>query len=215
MVKHLILVAGNIGSGKTSLTQRIGERLGWRTAYESVADNPYLPDFYADMRQWSFHLQVFFLGHRARQHLEMAADPRSAIIDRSIYEDAFIFARALHEMSNLNERDYQSYRQLFELVVRTLPAPALLIYLKAPVDVLIKRIQARARNIETGISADYLSLLDSFYEDWMQSFDICPVLTLHTDDLDFVHHTQHLNTIVTRIQEKLSGKEELIFNNGG
>ena len=215
MVKHLILVAGNIGSGKTSLTQRIGERLAWHTAYESVADNPYLPDFYADMRQWSFHLQVFFLGHRARQHLDMAADPRSAIIDRSIYEDAFIFARALHEMGNLTERDYQSYRQLFDLVVRTLPPPALLIYLKAPVGVLIKRIQARARNIETGISADYLALLDSFYEDWTQTFDQCPVLTLHTDDLDFVHHTQHLNTIVQRIQEKLSGKEELIFNNGG
>jgi deoxyadenosine/deoxycytidine kinase len=215
MAKHLILVAGNIGSGKTSLTQRIGERLGWRTAYESVADNPYLPDFYADMRQWSFHLQVFFLGHRARQHLEMAADPRSAIIDRSIYEDAYIFARALHEMGNLNERDFHSYRQLFDLVVKTLPQPALLIYLKAPVDVLIKRIQARARDIETGISPDYLALLDSFYEDWMQTFDLCPVLTLHTDDLDFVHHTQHLNTIVQRIQEKLAGKEELIFNNGG
>lgn len=215
MAKHLILVAGNIGSGKTSLTQRIGERLDWRTAYESVTDNPYLPDFYADMRQWSFHLQVFFLGHRARQHLEMAADPRSAIIDRSIYEDAFIFARALHEMGNLNERDFHAYRQLFDLVVKTLPPPALLIYLKAPVDVLIKRIQARARDIETGISPAYLDLLDSFYEDWMQTFDLCPVLTLHTDDLDFVHHTQHLNTIVRRIQEKLAGKEELIFTNGG
>jgi deoxyadenosine/deoxycytidine kinase len=215
MVKHLILVAGNIGSGKTSLTQRIGERLGYRTAFESVTDNPYLPDFYADMRQWSFQLQVFFLGHRARQHLEMAADPRSAIIDRSIYEDAFIFARALHEMGNLNERDFQSYRQVFDLVVKTLPPPALLIYLKAPVDVLIKRIQARARNIETGISPDYLALLDSFYEEWMQTFDLCPVLTLHTDDLDFVHHTQHLNTIVQRIQEKLSGKEEIVFTNHG
>ncbi|NMC52661.1 MAG: deoxynucleoside kinase, partial [Chloroflexi bacterium] len=103
MAKKLILVAGNIGSGKTSLTERIGERLGWRTAYESVADNPYLSHFYADMRQWSFHLQVFFLGHRAKQHLELWQDPRSAIIDRSIYEDAYIFARALHHMGNLNE----------------------------------------------------------------------------------------------------------------
>ena len=215
MPKHLILVAGNIGSGKTSLTERIGERLGWRTAFESVADNPYLADFYQDMHQWSFHLQVFFLGHRARQHLEMAADPRSAIIDRSIYEDAFIFARALHEMGNLNERDYDSYRQVFELVMKTLPPPSLLIYLKAPVNLLIKRIQARARNIETGISADYLSLLDSFYEDWLQNFDLCPVLTLRTDDLDFVHHTRHLTTIVQRIQEKLAGKEELILNGNG
>jgi len=213
LVKHLILVAGNIGSGKTSLTHRIGDRLGWRTAYESVADNPYLPDFYADMHQWSFHLQVFFLGHRARQHLEMASDPRSAIIDRSIYEDAFIFARALHEMGNLNERDFLSYRQLFDLVVKTLPAPALLIYLKAPVEVLIKRVQARARNIETGITPQYLALLESFYEDWLVNFDLCPVLTLRTDDLDFVHHAQHLNTIVERIQTILSGKEEIIFDN--
>jgi deoxyadenosine/deoxycytidine kinase len=215
MPKHLILVAGNIGSGKTSLTERIGERLGWRTAFESVADNPYLADFYVDMRQWSFHLQVFFLGHRARQHLEMAVDPRSAIIDRSIYEDAFIFARALHEMGNLNERDYNSYRQVFELVIRTLPPPSLLIYLKAPVNLLIKRIQARARDIETGITPEYLSLLDSFYKDWLQNFDICPVLTLRTDDLDFVHHTRHLNTIVQRIQEKLAGKEELVLNDNG
>lgn len=214
MPKHLILVAGNIGSGKTSLTERIGGRLGWRTAYESVADNPYLADFYVDMRQWSFHLQVFFLGHRARQHLEMANDPRSAIIDRSIYEDAFIFARALHAMGNLNERDYLAYRQVFELVTRSLPAPSLLIYLKAPVSLLMKRIQERARNIETGISEDYLKLLDSFYDDWMQNFDLCPVLTLRTDDLDFVHHPKHLNTIVTRIQERLSGKEELVLSNG-
>ena len=211
MSKRMILVAGNIGSGKTSLTERIGARLGWRTAYESVADNPYLPDFYADMRQWSFHLQVFFLGHRARQHLELAADPRSAIIDRSIYEDAHIFARALHAMGNLSERDYLAYRQVFNLIVQNLPPPALLVYLKAPVPVLLKRIQQRARNMETGITAEYLNLLDSFYEDWMQTFDICPVLTLRTDDMDFVHKPRHLDTVVKRIQEKLSGKEELVF----
>ena len=105
MVKHLILIAGNIGSGKTSLTEKIGERLGWRTAYESVSDNPYLPDFYADMKKWSFHLQIFFLGHRANQQIEMWQDQRSAIIDRSIYEDAFIFARALNHMGNLADLD--------------------------------------------------------------------------------------------------------------
>jgi len=211
MPKRLILVAGNIGASKTSLTERLGARMGWRTAYESVADNPYLPDFYADMRQWSFHLQVFFLGHRAKQHLELANDPRSAIIDRSIYEDAHIFARALHHLGNLNERDYGSYRQVYEMVVRTLPAPALLIYLKAPVSVLIERIRQRARSMETGIDEDYLQLLDSFYEEWLASFDICPVLTIRTDDLDFVHHPHHLDTVVQRIQEKLSGKEELVF----
>src|SRR5512134_213276 len=130
MSKRLILVAGNIGSGKTSLTERIGERLGWCTAYESVADNPYLPDFYADMRAWSFHLQIYFLGHRAEQYLEAARDPRSSILDRSIYEDAFIFARALHHMGNLSERDYLAYRRLFDLVVQSLPPPNLLVYLR-------------------------------------------------------------------------------------
>jgi deoxyadenosine/deoxycytidine kinase len=211
MVKRLILVAGNIGSGKTSLTERIGERLGWKTAYESVSDNPYLPDFYADMRQWSFHLQVFFLGHRAQQHLDLWNDPVSAIIDRSIYEDAYIFARALHAMGNLTELDYRSYRKVFDLIVRTLPPPSLLIYLKAPVPVLMERIHRRARNIETGISADYLSLLDSFYEDWIKIFDLCPVLTLKTDDLDFVHQPKHLDLVVARILDKLAGKEEMVF----
>jgi len=185
MSKHLVLVAGNIGSGKTSLTERIGSRLRWRTAYESVSDNPYLPDFYADMAKWSFHLQVFFLGHRAEQHLEMASDPRSAIIDRSIYEDAFI--------------------------IRNLPAPALLVYLNAPVPVLMERIRARGRNIETGISEDYLKRLENYYEEWVQSFDFCPVLTIRTDDLDFVHKSRHLELVVNRIQDKLTGKEEMVF----
>ncbi len=211
MPKRLILVAGNIGSGKTSLTERIGEKMGYRTAYESVSDNPYLPDFYADMRAWSFHLQIFYIGHRATQHLEMFKDPRSAIIDRSIYEDAYIFARALNRMGNLDERDYQTYRRVFDLVVRTLPTPSLLVYLKAPVSVLLDRIHQRGRSIESGISADYLQLLDDLYEDWMENFDLCPVLTLRTDDLDFVHQPQHLETVVNRIQEKLSGKDELVF----
>jgi deoxyadenosine/deoxycytidine kinase len=211
MVKRLILVAGNIGSGKTSLTERIGERLGFRTAFESVADNPYLPNFYTDMRQWSFHLQVYFLGHRAEQHLEMWNDSRSAIIDRSIYEDAFIFARALYQMGNLTELDYQTYLRLFNLVIKILPVPSLLVYLKAPVPVLLKRIRRRGRDIETSISADYLSLLNSFYEDWITSFDICPVLTLLTDDLDFVHKRKHLDLVVEHIQDKLAGKEEMVF----
>jgi deoxyadenosine/deoxycytidine kinase len=211
MPKRLILVAGNIGSGKTSLTVRIGQRLGGLTAYESVSDNPYLPDFYKDMRAWSFHLQIYFLGHRAQQHLDLAHDPRSAILDRSIYEDAFIFARALNHMDNLNERDYLAYRRLFDLVIKNLPSPDLLIYLRAPVPVLMERIRRRARNIETGISADYLNLLDSFYEEWMQTFDICPVLTIRTDDLDFVNQPQHLDLVVQRIQDKLAGKEEMIF----
>jgi deoxyadenosine/deoxycytidine kinase len=211
MPKRLVIVAGNIGAGKTSLTERIGARLGWRTGFESVADNPYLPDFYTDMHTWSFHLQVFFLGHRAQQYLEQAAISQSVILDRSIYEDAHIFARALHHMSNLNERDYLSYQRVFNLVVSNLPSPDLLIYLKAPVPVLLERIHRRGRLIESGISAEYLSLLDTFYDEWLQTFDICPVLTIRTDDLDFVHQTQHLDIVVQRIQEKLAGKEEVVF----
>ncbi len=212
MTKRLIVVAGNIGSGKTSLTERIGARLGWQTAFESVADNPYLADFYNDMRAWSFHLQIFFLGHRAQQYLELACSPQSAILDRSIYEDAFIFARALHHMGNLNERDYQAYRRVFDLIVNKLPPPDLLIHLRAPVPVLIKRIRSRAREIESSVSADYLSLLESYYDEWMQTFDICPVLTIHTDDLDFVNQPKALKIVVKRIQDRLAGKEDLVFS---
>lgn len=211
MTKYLVVVAGNIGVGKTSLTERIGSRLGWWTGYESVADNPYLADFYTDMRSWSFHLQVFFLGHRADQYLEAVRDPRSAILDRSIFEDFYIFARALHHMGDLAERDYLAYRRLFEIVVQGLPRPNLLIYLKAPVNVLMDRIRRRARNIETGISPEYLSLLDSFYDEWLGAFDQCPVLTIRTDDLDYVHQQKHLDTVTAYIQDKLAGKEEIEF----
>lgn len=213
MAKHIIVLAGNIGAGKTSLTERLGARLGWYTAFESVTDNPYLSDFYADMRAWSFHLQVFFLGHRAQQYMELAQSQQSAILDRSIYEDAFIFARALHHMGNLTERDYLAYRKVFDLVMQRLPAPDLLIYLRCPVDVLLNRIHSRGRAIERGIDAGYLGLLESFYDEWMQGFDMCPVLTIRTDDLDFVHKTRHLNVVVQRIQDKLSGREEVVFNN--
>ena len=212
MPKRLVLVAGNIGVGKTSLTERLGERLGWRTAFESVADNPYLPDFYADMRAWSFHLQIFFLGHRAQQYLELANAVQSAILDRSIYEDAHIFARALHHMGNLSERDYFAYRRVFDLVVSHLPPPDLLIYLRAPVEVLMHRIRRRARTIESGITPEYLNLLDSYYEEWIQTFDICPVLSIRSDDLDFVNKRKHLDIVVERIQDKLAGKEEVIFS---
>jgi len=211
MPKRLVIVAGNIGAGKTSLTERIGGRLGWESAYESVVDNPYLPDFYADMHAWSFHLQIYFLGHRAEQYIDVANNSQSVILDRSIYEDAYIFARALHHMGNISERDYLAYGRVFDLVVKSLPSPDLLIYLQAPVSVLVERIRRRGRDIETGITGDYLELLESFYEDWMRSFDVCPVLTIRTDDLDYVHKPQHLDIVVQRIQDKLEGREVVVF----
>jgi len=211
MTKRLILLAGNIGVGKTSLTERIGERLGYVTAYESVADNPYLPDFYQDMQAWSFHLQIYFLGHRADQHIYLSELPESAILDRSIYEDAHIFARALHHLGNFSDRDYQAYLRLYQLVVKNLPKPDLLIHLRAPVPVLLERIRRRARDIEASIDEAYLSLLERFYKEWVQEFDLCPVLTIRSDDLDFVHKSEHLDIVVQRIKDRLSGKEEMVF----
>jgi deoxyadenosine/deoxycytidine kinase len=211
MAKHFVLVAGNIGSGKTSLTERLGKRLGWQTAYESVADNPYLADFYGDMHAWAFHLNIFFLGHRAEQHMALARAGQSAIIDRSIYEDAEIFARAALKLGTISERDYQTYRHVFNLLVNSLPSPDLLIYLRAPVEVLLGRIQARGRDIEKGVAAEYLELLEDYYQEWLAGFDLCPVLTIRTDDLDFVHEPPHLEIVIERINDKLLGREEIEF----
>lgn len=211
MTKRLVLVAGNIGAGKTSLTERIGARLGWLTSFESVADNPYLADFYRDMRTWSFHLQVFFLGHRAEQHLTLARSPQSAIADRSIYEDAHIFARSLHHLGHLSERDYRAYRRVYDLVVAGLPKPDLLLYLEAPVPVLLERIRRRGRDIESGITAEYLALLESYYHEWLQTFDLCPVLTIRSQDLDFVHKPHHLDIVIRRMQDRLAGQEDVVL----
>ncbi|MGC9520795.1 MAG: deoxynucleoside kinase [Anaerolineae bacterium] len=215
MTKHLVLVAGNIGAGKTSLAERLGERLGWHVAYESVDDNPYLSDFYADMNAWSFQLQIFFLGHRARQHEALAALPNSAIIDRSIYEDAHIFARALHALGNMSDRDYRAYRDLYALVTSKLPHPDLLIYIEASVATLRRHIIGRGREIEAGITDDYLALLGGYYDEWIGSFDLCPVLTVPGDDLDFVRYPEHLDIIADRVQARLAGKEAVQFPKTG
>lgn len=211
MTKHLILIAGNIGAGKTSLAERLGTCLGWEVAFESVDDNPYLSDFYANMRTWSFHLQIFFLGHRAQQHQLLASMEHSAIIDRSIYEDAHIFARALHELGNMSERDYDAYRRLYQLVVNKLLRPDLLIYIKTSVQTLRAHIQRRGRLMEEGIADDYLALLGRYYDEWMAAFDLCPVLTVPGDDLDFVRFPEHLEIISERVLAKLAGKEVVTF----
>jgi deoxyadenosine/deoxycytidine kinase len=211
MTKGFIVVAGNIGVGKTSLTERVGARLGLQMDYESVADNPYLADFYADMTEWAFHLQVFFLGHRAEQHLALARAPQGAICDRSIYEDYHIFSHALHRLGHLSERDLGAYRRLFNLVVGQLPTPDLLLYLKASPATLVERIRHRGRGIESGITAEYLALLNGLYDAWLESFDLCPVLTIPADTLDFVNRPAHFELVVAKIQDKLAGKEEVVF----
>lgn len=211
MTKKFIVVAGNIGAGKTTLTKKLGKRLDWQTGFESVQDNPYLSDFYHDMAKWSFHLQIFFLGHRAEQHQELAESAKSAIVDRSIYEDAHIFARVLHHMGNLNQRDYDAYISVYEKVVLSLPKPDLLLYVKAPVPTLVDRIRQRGREMESGITADYLSVLDSFYKDWMSHFDLCPVLTIPSNNLNFLHREDHLDLVVDRVEAKLAGKDLVVF----
>ena len=210
-MKYFVLVAGNIAAGKTSLTERLGSELGWQTAYESVVDNPYLSDFYNDMGAWAFHLQVFFLGHRAEQHRLLANSAGSAIIDRSIYEDAEIFARAALRLGTIEQRDFDTYRRVFDLVVGSLPRPDLLIMLNAPVDVLMDRIRSRGREMESSITPDYLQLLEDLYREWMEAYDLCPVLSIPTHDLDFVHKPGHLGIVIQRINDKLSGKEEVLF----
>ncbi len=212
MVKRFVIVAGNIGSGKTSLTTLVAQRLGWKAYYESVDDNPYLADFYADMKQWSFHLQIFFLGHRAELHQHIAALPESVIQDRSIYEDRHIFAQALFDMGMMTRRDFAAYVRLYDKIVAHLPAPSLLIYLQASVPTLVHRIRMRGRAIESGIGEDYLARLNGLYKAWMDGFNLCPVLTIPSDDLDFVNSAAHLDTICTRILDRLQGKEEVILN---
>ena len=209
--KRLVLVAGNIGAGKTSLAEKLGRKLSWRTSFETIEENPYLGKFYGDMRTWAFHLQVFLLGQRAQQHFEAYRSEASYILDRSIYEDYHIFARALRQLGNLSEEDFFTYERVYQMVIESLPWPDLLIFVRAPVEALLKRIKMRGRKIEEGISAEYLNLLEGYYDDWLAKFDLCPVLTVPSGDLDFVHHPEHLDIVVEKIEEKLAGKEDVVF----
>lgn len=214
MTKNFIAVAGNIGVGKSSLVTRLSERLAYQPFYEPVAENPYLADFYRDMSAWAFHSQVFFLANRLRSHRQLLDHPASVVQDRSVYEDAEIFARNLSEQGYIAERDYRSYRALYESILPFLPPPDLVIYLRASVETLLARIRRRGREFEKQISVDYLDPLNRLYEDWIQRFSLCPVLSVPADQLDFVAHSSHLDLIVTKVQEKLTGKEEVVFGRG-
>jgi deoxyadenosine/deoxycytidine kinase len=210
-MKKFIVVAGNIGVGKSSLVELLCARLGWEPFYEPVAENPYLADFYRDMTGWSFHSQVFFLSHRLQIHLRLAQYPGSVIQDRSVYEDAEIFARNLHLQGNFSQRDYDTYRNLYLTLSEFLPPPDLVIYLRASVETLLKRIALRDRSYERKISPEYLARLNTLYEDWIGAFTFCPVLSVPADDLDYVAHPRHLDLVTRKVQEKLMGKEEVIF----
>jgi deoxyadenosine/deoxycytidine kinase len=209
--KHFIAVAGNIGAGKSTLTGLLSQRMGWQPFYEAVSDNPYLADFYDDMPRYAFHSQVFFLSRRLRHHRRLLDFPGSVVQDRSVYEDAEIFARALHQQGHIVERDYRTYRELYEVLVQFLPPPDLVIYLRASVPTLLRRIAQRGRAFEQSISPGYLHDLNELYEAWMRDFLLCPVLTVPSDRLDFVHDSSHLDLILRKVDEKLSGKEEVVF----
>jgi deoxyadenosine/deoxycytidine kinase len=210
-MKKFVAVAGNIGVGKSTLVGMLCERLGWQPFYEPVGDNPYLADFYADMAKWSFHSQVFFLTRRLRSHYELAQHPTSVVQDRSVYEDAEIFAENLFRQGFIQPRDYQTYRELYETAVQFLPPPDLMIYLRASVPTLLNRIARRGRDYERTIAPEYLQSLNDLYETWISNFVLCPVLTIPADDLDYVAHSGHLKLIAAKVEEKLTGNEEVVF----
>ena len=211
-MKKFVAVAGNIGVGKSTLVGLLCQRLGWQPFYEPEAENPYLPDFYRDMQTWAFHSQIFFLTHRLRAHRKLIEHPNSAIQDRSVYEDAEIFAHNLYRQGQISERDYGTYHELYQVLSEFLPPPDLVVYLRASVDTLQRRIRNRGRDYEREISSDYLTQLNELYESWIDNFGLCPVLTVPADELDYVAHPGHLDLIVQKVNEKLTGKDEVIFN---
>lgn len=210
-MKKFVAVAGNIGVGKSTLVEMLCVRMGWEPFYEPVAENPYLADFYKDMDAWSFHSQVFFLANRLRSHFKLSQHPTSVVQDRSVYEDAEIFAQNLYLQGHISRRDYQTYRDLYETTMGFLPPPDLVIYLRASVPTLMNRISNRGRTYEQTISPDYLNGLNNLYETWIENFTLCPILAVPADDLDFVSHQGHLQLIMQKVQDKLTGKEEVVF----
>lgn len=198
-MKWFVAMSGNIGSGKSTLTTLLCQRLGWQPYYEVVDENPYLPDFYADMARWSFHLQVFFLSRRFRHHQEIQRAPRSVVQDRTIYEDVEIFARNLYLQRLMDERDFRAYQDLFQMMVEFLRPPDLIVYLRAPVDVLLDRIRTRGRDFERRIPAAYLAQLNELYEDWVARFDHCPVLVIEAASVDL----GNLDAVIAQMQQRL------------
>jgi deoxyadenosine/deoxycytidine kinase len=211
-MKKFVAVAGNIGVGKSTLVDMLCKRLGWEPFFEPQADNPYLADFYRKMKAWAFHSQIFFLTHRLRIHQQIIEHPKSVLQDRSVYEDAEIFAQNLYNQGHISDRDFETYWDLYQVLSKFLPPPDLVVYLRSSVPELRRRIKQRGRAYERKISKTYLSQLNDLYDSWVASFNLCPVLTVPTDDLNYVKHAGHLDLVARKIQDKLTGKEEVIFD---
>jgi deoxyadenosine/deoxycytidine kinase len=201
---QFIAIAGNIGAGKSTLTNMLADTFGWKPFYEANADNPYLADFYEDMTRWSFHSQVFFLGKRLEHHRKLVDHPGSVVQDRTVYEDAEIFARNLYEQNQMSDRDYDAYRRLYEAIASFLPPPSLMLYLQADVDTLLTHIKNRGRDFERNISPDYLQRLNRLYGEWIDNWSGCPVLRIPMDSTDFKHNPADYEDIVRQVRGMLS-----------
>lgn len=208
--KRFIAIAGNIGSGKTTLTQLLASRNSWEPHYEVVADNPYLADFYADMRRWALQLQVFFLSQRFKAHQKILSSPASAIQDRSIYEDAHIFARTLFESQKMDRRDYDNYLDLYSTMTQFLVPPDLIIYIRRSVECLKRRIAERGREYEKNISDDYLIHLNNCYDEWIAGYNIGKKLIVNADTLDLRDNPKDLEYVCQQIESSLE-QPDLIF----
>ncbi|MDH5365475.1 MAG: deoxynucleoside kinase [Cyclobacteriaceae bacterium] len=200
-----IAICGNIGSGKTTLAQMLAKHYNWEAEFESVEDNPYLADFYEDMLRWSFHLQVYFLNSRFNQIKNIRASKKTTIQDRTIYEDAYIFAANLYKSKFINDRDYSSYLSLFHSMLQHVEAPDLLIYLKADIPKLVQQIQKRGRDYENAIRLDYLTNLNEHYTEWISDYSLGKILIIDVNNLDFVKNVEDFSSIVNKVDTELFG----------
>ena len=200
-----IAIVGNIGAGKTTLAELLAKSYGWDPLFEAVDNNPYLEDFYNDMKRWSFNLQIYFLNSRYRQLMDIQATGRNVIQDRTIYEDAFIFAENLHDMGLMTTRDYENYRAIFDNMTAYIKPPDLLVYLKASVPTLVNNIQRRGREYEIGIRIDYLSKLNEKYQKWIGGYDLGKLLIIDKDVIDFANNTEDMATVVNLIEREING----------
>ena len=200
-----VAIAGNIGAGKTTLTKLLAKHFDWEAQYEDVLENPYLEDFYNKMERWSFNLQIYFLNSRFRQILELRESGRSIIQDRTIYEDAHIFAPNLHAMGLMTNRDYENYKSLFDLMESVVKGPDLLIYLRSSIPNLVSQIHKRGRDYENSISIDYLSRLNERYEAWVHNYNKGNLLIIDVDNINFVDNPEDLGGIITRVDGELNG----------
>ncbi len=199
-----VAVAGNIGSGKTTLTRLLAKHFKWKAHFEDVENNPYLNSFYEDMQRWSFNLQVYFLNSRFRQVIDIRRSGKNVIQDRTIYEDAYIFAPNLHSMNLMSTRDFENYISLFELMSSFIEAPDVLIYLRATIPTLVKQIQNRGREYEESIRLDYLKLLNERYENWINKYNLGKLLIVDVDNLDF-KNPEDLSIVIERVNAEING----------